>query len=149
MELKYAYKPDDKKTAVGMVRGLDISFKHAVVVCERLRGMRLQDAIKLLDAVIALEESVPFKRFNTGIGHRRGLGKDNIAKYPKKAAFQMLKLMRNIETNAEYKGLDTERLKIIHIQALRGISRKKRRPRGRWRLWKQQLVSVQAVVEET
>ena len=104
--------------------------------------------MSLLEAVIALERPITFRRFNKGIGHRKGLGKDNIGKYPKKAADEILKILRNVETNADFKGLDSERLRIIHVQAQKGIARRRRRPKGRWRLWKTQLVSVQVIVKE-
>ncbi|RLI86697.1 MAG: 50S ribosomal protein L22 [Candidatus Altiarchaeales archaeon] len=150
MELKYAFKPEDEsKIAKAIGRDINISFKHAVVICDKIRGMGLGDAIKLLEAVVALEKSISFKRFNTGISHRKGLGKDNIAKYPQKAAGEILNVLRGVETNADYKGLDTERLKIINIQANKGIARRRRKPRGRWQIWRSQLVSIQVIAQET
>ncbi len=150
MELHYSTKPKDEGKAVkGMGRDLNISPKHAVVICDKLRGMKLTDAINLLEAVIALEKTIVFRKFKKGIGHRRGLGKENIGKYPKKAAGEILNILRNLETNADYKGLDIERLKITHIQALKGIARRRRKPRGRWAVWRTQLVNVQAIVEES
>lgn len=132
-----------------MGRDFDISFKHAVEICDKLRGMELSDAIKLLESVVALERTIPFRRFNKGIGHRRGLGRDNVGKYPKKAASFILRVLRNLEANADFRGLDLGRLRITHIQALKGISRKRRKPRGRWTIWRRELVSIQAIAEES
>jgi large subunit ribosomal protein L22 len=149
MELQYSLKPEDESKLVkGMGRDLNISFKHAVVVCDKLRGMQLTDAVNLLEAVIALEKTIVFRKFNKGVGHRRGLGKENIGKYPKKAAGEILKVLRNLEANADYKGLDVKKLRITHLQALKGIARRRRKPRGRWAIWRTQLVNVQAVAEE-
>ncbi len=149
MRLNYSMTPvNDAKAIKGMGRDFNISFKHAVVICDKVRGMKLSEAMNLLEAVIALEKTIPFKKFNKGIGHRRGLGKDNIAKYPKKAASVILSVLKNIEANADYKGLDNERLIISHIQALKGISRKRRKPKGRYATWRTDLINVQAVVEE-
>ena len=39
---------------------------------------------------------------------------------PVKAATHILKVLENAEANAEYKGLDTEKLRIIHISSHRG-----------------------------
>lgn len=143
-------KPRDESKAVkGMGRDMNISPKHAVAICDKLGGMKLMDAIKLLEAVIALERAIVFKKFNKGIGHRRGLGKENIGKYPKKAAAEILDILRNMETNADYKGLDAGKLKITHIQALKGIARRRRKPKGRWAVWRTQLVNVQAIAEES
>lgn len=148
MELKYAFKTEDENIVKSIGRDINISFKHAVVICDSLRGMKLVDAISLLEGVIVLEKSIPFKRFNKGVSHRKGLGKNNIAAYPKKAAREILNVLRNLETNADYKGLDTERLKIISIQANKGIARKRRKPKGRWQIWKSQFVSIQVIAKE-
>ena len=146
MELKYSYKVEDKsKTTRSMGRDMNISFKNAVVICDEIRGMMLQDAISLLQSTISLKNPIPFKRFNKGVGHRRGIG---IGKYPKRAAEHILNVLRNVETNAEYKGLDIDRLKIVHIQAKEGVSRRRRKPKGRWRIWCSDLVNVEVVAEE-
>lgn len=149
MELHYSFEPDGKvNVARAIGRDLNVSFKDTVIICNRLRGMMLSDASRLLEGVISLNTLIPFGRFNRGIGHRRVSGKNNIAKYPKKAAGEVLKVLKNAETNAEYRGLVPEGLKIIHIQAQKGPIRKKRRPQGRWRRWKTEFVSVQIVAQE-
>ena len=150
MELAYSQKAGDKnKTAKGMGPGLNMSFKHSVVICDRVRNMMLNDAITLLESVVEMKKTIPFKRFRKGIGHRKGLGKYNIAKYPKKAASEILKVLRNAEANADYKGLDTEKMKLVHIQAQKGVARRRLKPKGRWHLWKSQLVHIQAITKET
>jgi len=144
MELKYSRKIEDESIAVkAMGTDLNISFKHAVVICDKLRGMKLSDATSLLEAVEALEKSIPFKRFNKGVGHRPRSEEFKIGKYPQKAASEFLKILRNLESNAEFKGLDTENLKIIHAAAQKGLSRKKIAPKGRWRQWVKQFVNDQ------
>jgi large subunit ribosomal protein L22 len=82
------------------------------------------------------------------MGHRKNLPGGGPGRYPQKAAKEILLLLKNIASNAEYKGLGTENLKLTHIQAQRGITRKRRKPKGRWKLWRTQLVHVQAVCEE-
>ena len=42
-------------------------------------------------------------------------------RYPVKAAEQILKVLENAEANAEYKGMDTEKLVIEHISSHKGI----------------------------
>ena len=148
MKIHYTFKPQGKfANAVG--KDLNVSFKHAVAICDKLRGMMLGDAIELLEGVIRLEKVIPFRRFRTGIGHRRGLsGAEKIGKYPRKASEYILRVLRNAEANAEYKGLDTENLKIVHIQALRGVSRRRRKPKGRWKNWRTRFTHVQVIVKE-
>lgn len=147
--MKYSLKLDDEERIVkAMGRDMDISFKHAVLICDKLRGMRIKDAINILESVIKLERTIPFRRFNKGVGHRKGLKKDKISKYPVKASKNILKILRNLENNADYKGLDPDKLLIKHIQAQKGISRLRRKPRGRWALWKRQYVNIQIIAEE-
>lgn len=52
------------------------------------------------------------------IGHKKGsLGP---GRYPQKAASEILKLIESAEANAEYKGLESEKMRIAHIAAHRG-----------------------------
>jgi len=150
MEFKYSQKLEDEgKFAKGMAIGLNMSFKHSVTVCDRIRNTNLSAAINLLESVISQERAIPFKRFRTGVGHRRGDGKETIAKYPRKASSEVLKVLRNVEANANYKGLDTEELKLIHIEAQKGARRRRIKPKGRWKLWRTELVHIQAIAKKT
>lgn len=149
MEIDYAYKPkDNSKIARAMGRDLNISLKNAVIVCSRIKGMRLQKAMDLLNDVILLKKAIPFRKFTKGVGHRKGLGKNAVAKYPKRASFEILKVLKNLEKNSEYKGLNTEKLKIINATTLKGISRVKRKPRGRYKRRVTQLVNIQIIAKE-
>jgi large subunit ribosomal protein L22 len=136
------------KAVKAIGRDFNVSFKHAVEICTSLRGMKLSEGIILLEGVAAMEKSIPFHRFNKGIGHKRGLGKNFLSRFPEKAAGEILGVLQNLQANAEYRGLDVESLRITHIQALRGISRKRRKPKGRWTTWKTEFVNVQAFAEE-
>ena len=146
MELDYSLKPQNEaKVAKAIGKDINISFKKTIAVCDCVREKNLTEAIALLERVIALEEAIPFRKYNKGVSHRTGVG---IAKYPKKAATEVLKVLKNAQGNAEYKGLDNDRLKIISIMVNKGQSRKRRKPKGRWKAWKTQFVCVQAVVRE-
>jgi len=118
-KINYAFT-GDKKTAKALGRSLKISPKHAVEICNRIRGMNVENARNYLEDVIEMKKAVPFKRHNKKVGHRRGLGGWPTGRYPVKAASHILDVLENAEANAEYKGLDTENLKIIHISSHRG-----------------------------
>lgn len=121
-KIKYAYNDiDNAKTAKAVGRALKISPKHAVEICRELRGMRLEKAKAYLEEVIQMEKTVPFKRHNKKVGHRRGIKGWPSGRYPIKAANHILKVLENAEANAEYKGLDTENLLIRHISSHRGF----------------------------
>ena len=120
-KINYAYTDDDKsKTAKALGRSLKISPKHAVEICNKIRGMKIEKAEAYLEDVIEMKTAVPFKRHNKKVGHRRGIGGWPTGRYPVKAAKQILDILKNAEANAEYKGLDTENLKIMHISSHRG-----------------------------
>ena len=51
-------------------------------------------------------------------------------RYPKKAATEFVKLLDNLESNAEYKGMDLDRLHIINATVHRGAIVKRFIPRA-------------------
>ncbi|MDP1553086.1 MAG: 50S ribosomal protein L22 [Methanobacteriaceae archaeon] len=121
-KIKYAFNEDNKaKTAKAVGKSLKISPKHAVELCRELRGKKIESAKVYLEDVINMEKPVPFKRHNKKVGHRKGLQGWPTGRYPVKAATQILKVLENAEANAEYKGLDAENLKIMHISSHRGF----------------------------
>jgi len=141
---------DPDRTAIASARDLPISFKDAVEICAYLRGRMLQEAKEILEDVIAKKRVIPYKRFKKKLAHRRTSEKWVVGRYPVKASEYILKLLENVEANAEYKGLNTDRLKIIHLAAQKGSVIKKFIPRayGRSTPYYQQLVHVEVAVEE-
>jgi large subunit ribosomal protein L22 len=130
-KINYAFNEDDKaKTAKAIGKSLKISPKHAVELCRELRGKKLESAKVYLEEVIQMDKAVPFKRHNKKVGHRKGLTGWPTGRYPVKAAAQILKVLENAEANAEYKGLDAENLKIMHISSHRGFILKGWTPRA-------------------
>ncbi len=130
---RYSF-PENKFDKERMVRAsgrnLNISRKHAVEIMREIRGMRLNDAMRLLEDVIALKRPIPFKRFKRNVGHRRELQGRKSGRYPQKAAKHILKVLQNLKANAEDKGLDPNRIRIIHAVAHKGPRRYKRVPRA-------------------
>ena len=54
-------------------------------------------------------------------------------RYPQKSATEFLKTLDNLESNAEYKGMDLDRLKIINVTVHKGVIVKRFTPRAMWR----------------
>lgn len=115
MKYKYAFKSDKENIVKVVGRDLGISTKHAIELCSYIRGMQLKNAITLLENVMKKKAAIPFKRFTEGAGHKKGFG---AAKYPLRASYQFLALLKALEANAQNKGLSTD-LKIIHVCAQR------------------------------
>jgi large subunit ribosomal protein L22 len=119
-KIKYAYNEDMKKKAKAIGRSLKISPKHSREICNALKGMKVENARIYLEDVIEMKQPVPFKRHNKKVGHRRGLEGWPTGRYPVKAASQILDVLVNAQANAEYQGLDTDTLEIVHISSHRG-----------------------------
>ena len=54
-------------------------------------------------------------------------------RYPEKAVGEVLRLLDNLESNAEYKGMDMDRLKIINATAQKGVIIERFIPRAQGR----------------
>ncbi|MEM3577048.1 MAG: 50S ribosomal protein L22 [Candidatus Bathyarchaeia archaeon] len=124
---------DPEKTVKASGREIRVSHKSAHEICKTIKGMTLTQAKQFLKEVIAKKKAVPFKRFKKKAGHRHGIEKAYAGRYPVKAAKYILKILEGAEANAEYKGLDTERLKIIHACAYPGMKVKRFMPRAHGR----------------
>jgi len=101
-------------------REMRISPKHAMEICRAIRNMRLSGAREYLEDVQKKKRAIPFVRHRKKLAHRKGAG--GSGQYPVKAAREILKVLKNAEANASYRGLDIEKLKIVHASAYKGIT---------------------------
>ncbi|MEA2071529.1 MAG: 50S ribosomal protein L22 [Asgard group archaeon] len=121
---KYGYSIyglDPDRTAIASAREVDISPKAAREICNFIKGMFLDEAMDYLEEVIVKEKPIPYKRHKKHVAHRKGLSKWPAGRFPVKAAEAILDVLHNAENNAEFKGLDTERMKIIHACSQKGM----------------------------
>jgi len=126
----YSAEFQKEKTSRSQGHELHVSPKHCVEICRELRGKSLAEGKSYLEAVTKMETPVPFKRHNSGVGHRAGMHGWDAGRYPQKAAREILTVLRNAEANAEYQGLDTEQMFIVHSLARRGRVIEGRMPRA-------------------
>ncbi len=127
----YAYKPKDElNSAKAMGYEMNISFKHAVEICREIRGRRIDEAIKIVEEIAKMKRTVPFRKYKKKVAHRSELEKWYAGRYPQKAAKQILRVLKNLKANAEYKGLEIEKLVITHAQAKKGRVIKRYMPRA-------------------
>ncbi|HVB12484.1 MAG TPA: 50S ribosomal protein L22, partial [Nitrososphaerales archaeon] len=118
---KYAFQSYDPLLHIrASGREVDVSPKTAREVCKTIRGMFLTDAKEYLEAVKEKRIPVSFRRFKRGSGHRSEINGFHAGGYPVKAATKVLEVLSNLEANAEFKGRDLDRMKIIHAAAARG-----------------------------
>jgi large subunit ribosomal protein L22 len=109
---------DSASTAQAYGRDLPCSPKSGRNVARAIKGMPVVRAKEFLEGVIAIKIPVPFKVRVRKIHHRKGgMGP---GRYPVQTARCMLKVLASAEANAEYKGLDKDRLVISHSTAYQG-----------------------------
>ncbi|NQT07961.1 50S ribosomal protein L22 [Candidatus Bathyarchaeota archaeon] len=141
---------DPDRTAIASGRDLRVSHKAAREICHYVKGMRLEKAKDVLQEVVALKRPVPYRRHNKKVAHRKGVQGFDAGRYPKKAAAAILKILDQVEANAEFKGLYSDRLKIIHIASHKGRVIRNYIPRafGRSSPYFNYLTHVEVAVEE-
>ena len=126
----YAFQNfDPTKHVRAAVREKSISHKHAREIAVMIKGLSIEKARDNLQEVISLKRAVPFRRFKEQVGHKKDTGVMS-GRYPTKAAMEFVKLLDNLEANAEYKGMDLDRLKIISANTHRGVLVKRFIPRA-------------------
>ena len=101
-------------------RELNVSPKAAREICLFIKGRSVPKAKEYLEDVVLFKRSVPFRRYNKEVAHRRTSEKFHAGRFPVKTANSMIKLLDSLVNNADYKGIDPEKLKIIHAAAHRG-----------------------------
>jgi len=130
-KFKYSFADYDPLVQVrASRREVDASPKAAREVCETIKGMTITQAKNFLEDVIAKKQVVPFRRYIKKVAHKRSQFKFHAGGYPVKAASEVLRAIENLEANAEFKGLDTEKMIIIHATTLKGMKIKRYVPRA-------------------
>jgi len=150
----YSVKPaNEAKTAKAVLFDIPVSVKYMREIANTIKGMKLVEAMNFLEEVIKLRQPVPFRRYHGKLSHKRGLAdrfKWPIGRYPVKGAKYTLELLKNVKANAENKGLDVDKLVIVHISAHKGPTIKRYMPRafGRATPKFRRTTHMEVVVEE-
>ncbi len=142
---------DPAKTVKASGRELRVSHKAAREVCTAIKGMTLDQAKEYLNKVMRKKQPVPFRRYNKKLGHRHGVENAFAARYPIKTAKRILQVLEGAEANAEFRGFDLERLRVLHAAAYPGMKLERFTPRalGRSSPKINTLTHVELVLEQT
>ena len=117
---KYAFQNYDKTKHVrSALREKTISHKHAREIAIAIKGMKIEKARDYLQDVVKLKRAVAFRRYHNEVGHKSDTGVMS-GRYPQKAANEFIKLLDNLESNAEYRGMDLDRLRIVNATVHKG-----------------------------
>ncbi len=144
----YTMDPDPKTTAKAYGKELRVSPKKSYEVCNMIRGKDVDTALSILEDIIEKKRAVPYRRHNKLTAHNKGVGSGG---YPVKAAMVIKETIEEAQSNAEDKGLDTERMKILSIAAHRGRPTKGNRPRahGRSTPFHRKTTNLEVILQET
>ncbi len=124
---RYTLNPKPEKSVKVFGRALRISNKNSVTVCRAITGMNLEKGNTLLESLINQKAGINGKYYT------------NVAK-------ELSNLLKSAESNAEFKGLDTEKL-FIHASAHKGFTFWRPR-RFKLRRRKRKITNVQIVLEQ-
>ncbi len=120
-QFAYSFKAFDPAIHVrASGREVNISPKAAREICKAVRLMTLSKAIALLENVEEMKSPIPFRRHKLKVGHRSELEGFPSGSYPVRAAKSILNVLRNLQANCEFKGMDPDRVQLIHSSALAG-----------------------------
>ncbi|MBU0636296.1 50S ribosomal protein L22 [Candidatus Micrarchaeota archaeon] len=122
-----------KKAAKSKAIGANVSLKYSTELCNYLKGKSLKWSESFLQDVLAKKRYVPLKRYNKKVAHRKGttLRGAKAGRFPTKTIRAFQKLLGNAKANADYKGLDTEKLVVWHAFASQAFARRSTQSQGR------------------
>ncbi len=123
----------NKKTAKAIAKNAPISVKYSTEICNKIKGQPVEKIIAWLGRIEKMEEHLPLNKYYKKIGHRKGTAKNGTktGRYPIKAVKKISEVIESAKTNADYLGLDTEKLIIVSAFASKGLSRQSMQPKGR------------------
>ncbi|KAL1916536.1 60S ribosomal protein uL22 [Calcarisporiella thermophila] len=135
--VRYAATPANP-AKIAKARGsyLRVHFKNTREVAAAISGMNLKKALTYLAAVKDHKRAIPFRRFNGGVG-RTAQAKEfgtTQGRWPVKSCEFVEGLLKNVESNAEAKGLNVDGLVIKHIQVNQAPKMRRRTYRAHGRI---------------
>lgn len=128
----YSFQKYEKSRHVrASIRDKSMSHKHSREIALAIKGKSIEKAREFLESVLEKKIAVPYRRYHNEVAHRSNI-RDGFCsgRYPKKATTEFLKLLDNLESNAEYKGMDLDRLRIISAVVHKGTKLKRFTPRA-------------------
>jgi large subunit ribosomal protein L22 len=143
----YTQDTDPEKTAKALGTDIHASPKKCEEVCRNIRGMKVEAAKVFLREVMVQKRPVKYTHYKHYLSHKKGVGP---GRYPFNAAYEILRVIESAQHNAEYKGLDSENMKIhtIAIHRARPIKGMMRRAQGRSTQWNTLRSHIEVILEE-
>jgi len=151
--VRYCKEPrNPSKSCKAMGVDLRVHYKNTYETARAIKGMKLRDAQTYLEDVCEKRRCVPFRKYTGGIGRtaQAKAFKLSQGRWPIKSAKILIDLLRNAESNAEFKNLDTDNLVIehIHVNCAQQGRRRTYRAHGRINAYMSSPCHVQMILSE-
>ncbi len=123
----------ESKTAKATLKNARVSLKFSTEMFREITGQPVDKAIKRIQRIAEKDEMLPLKKYNTGVAHHKGDSRSGVksGRYPVYVAKKFIELLELAKANADFKGLDTEKLLVLHGHASMGFSRQGLQPQGK------------------
>ncbi|EAN33004.1 ribosomal protein L22 [Theileria parva strain Muguga] len=135
--VKYSREPSNlTRSAKAYGAYLRVHFKNTYETATAIKGMLVKDAKRYLNDVIERKRCVPFRKFRGGVGRcaQAKAFKHTQGRWPEKSCKFLLDLLKNLESNAEVKGLEQSKLRLEHVQVNRAPVGRRRSYRAHGRI---------------
>ena len=129
----YQAEFDAKKTCRVIGTNKPVSLKYSTELIREIKGKPVLSAEAFLNRILEKTDHLPLRRYVSKIGHRKGQARSftKTGKYPINVAKVFLRLLSDLKANADYKGMNAEKLLIVHGFASLGYRRMSNQPQGR------------------
>jgi large subunit ribosomal protein L22 len=123
----------ESKIAKAMTTNANISLKYSTEISKQISGKHVDKMLAWLERILTHEEYLPLKRYHKKVAHRKGDAQKGVksGRYPEKAVKAFIGLLESVKNNADFKGLDADKLIIIHAFASMGVGRQTHQSKGK------------------
>ncbi len=121
------------KTAKALITNCPVSLKYSTEICNQIKTKPVNKIIAWLKRIEAHEDYLPLMRYNKKVAHRKGnaMNGQKAGRYPEMTCRAFVDLLNLAKNNADFKGLDSEKLIILNAFASMGISRYSHQSKGK------------------
>jgi len=124
---------NNARIAKGFTTNKPISVKYATELCNFIKGKSVKRVEQYLDNVLERQEFIPLRKFSKKVAHRKGSAVFGVkaGRYGDKTIKIMQDLLEQVKANADFKGLDENKLIVLHAFASKGFRRQGMQMQGR------------------
>lgn len=122
-----------KKMAKVMAKNQKVSLKYSTELIREIKGKKVGKVERFLHDIIEQKDFLPLRKYVKKTGHRKGRSRSftKVGRYPKRLAQNFLRILDSLKANADYSGLDSDNLLIVHGFASMGFGRASYQSQGR------------------